>query len=192
MIEEKNHELDRATDLLQETELKRKLMAAEEMIKQLAVQKKKRPKMTEEDVVKFVFQGMLGVGHLVADPAAAQKRLKAEWEEISESTTREPLIEKISGDWVRLNLRTAKAKGIAIEDIVYWFYESSQISPLSFTRQNVYQFCVKYDGSDTMQAAAERILDENWLPSHSEPYRAAYHPAYRVLHRDFRHFKKEE
>ena len=43
---------------------------------------------------------------------------------------------------------------------------------LSFARQNVYNFCVK--------------LDETWLPSHSQQYREAYHPAYRVLYKEFR------
>ena len=30
------------------------------------------PQATEEDAVKFVFQGMLGVGHLVASPGEAK------------------------------------------------------------------------------------------------------------------------
>ena len=37
-----------------------------------------------------------------------------------------------------------------------------------------------------MKQAAVKVLDENWLPSHSQRYREAYHPAYRVLHKDYR------
>ena len=53
-------------------------------------------------------------------------------------------------------------------------------------------FCVKLDGSDAMKAAAEKVLDESWLPRHSEKYREAYAPAYRVMYKDFRKFRQGE
>lgn len=175
----------------QDGELKLKIECAEEIKKQLAVQKKRYPEMNEEDIVKFVFQGMLGVGHLVKDVKAAEERLKAEMEEL-EADGKEPLIEKISTDWVRMNLRRAKADGLKIEDIAWYLVRSAEWGALSFTRQNVYNFCVKMDGSEAMKAAAVKVLDENWLPSHSEAYRAAYKPAYRVLYKDYRKFERGE
>jgi len=47
---------------------------------------------------------------------------------------------------------------------------------------------MKLDGIDRekMKAAAEKVLDENWLPSHSDQYRNAYHPAYRVVSKDYK------
>ncbi len=174
-----------------DTELSLKLAAAEEMKKQLRTQWKKHPQMTEEDVVKFVFQGMLGVGHIVVSRDAALARLEEEYEEVRAGDS-EPLTEKISPEWIRLNLRPAKARGMTVEDIANYVFESAQIQPLSFTRQNVYNFCVKQFPGPLMKAAAEKVLDENWLPSHSDPYREAYHPAYRVLYKDYRTFKKEE
>ena len=98
----------------------------------------------------------------------------------------ELLTEGVSPQWFRLNLRAAKAKDMKEAEIAHMLCESAKRRPLSFTRRNVYNFCVKLDGSDRMEAAARRVLDESWLPSHSEEYRAAYHPAYRVLHNDFR------
>lgn len=172
-------------------ELKLKIECAEEIKKQLEVQKKRYPLMNEEDVVKFAFQGMLGVGHLISDPKMAEERLRAEMEGLEPDET-EPLIEKISTDWVRMNLRRAKADGLKVEDIAWYLMRSAEWGTLSFTRQNVYNFCVKMDPSDAMKAAAEKVLDENWLPSHSEAYRAAYKPAYRVLYKDYRKFEKEE
>ena len=104
----------------------------------------------------------------------------------------EPLIEKISTDWVRLNLRPAKAKGMTADDLAWYLVRSAEWGSLSFTRQNVYNFCVKLDGSEKMKAAAEKVLDELRLPSHSEQYREAYHPAYRVLFKGFKKFKPDE
>ncbi len=176
---------------LEKTELALKIACAEEMKKQLQAQRKRYPLMNEEDVVKFAFQGMLGVGHLIASAEDAESRLNAEMASL-EPDDAEPLIEKISTDWVRLNLRPAMAKGMAADDIARCLVRSAERGPLSFTRQNVYNFCVKLDGSDKMKAAAEKVLDENWLPGHSGRYREAYRPAYRVLYKDFRKFMKEQ
>ncbi len=170
---------------LYKTEMTLKIYCAEEIKKQLQIQKKRYPLMTEEDVVKFAFQGMLGVGHLVSSVGEARNRLAAEMASL-EPDESEPLIEKISTEWVRLNLRPAKAEGMSEEDLTRYLIRSAEWESLSFTRQNVYNFCVKLDGSDKMKAAAEKVLDESWLPSHSEQYRKAYRPAYRVLYKNFR------
>lgn len=176
---------------LDKTELALKIACAEEMKKQLQAQRKRYPLMNEEDVVKFAFQGMLGVGHLISSIDDAKNRLTAEMASL-EPDDSEPMIEKISTDWVRLNLRPAKAKGMTADDLAWYLVRSAEWGSLSFTRQNVYNFCVKQDGSDKMKAAAEKVLDGSWLPSHSEQYREAYHPAYRVLYKDFKKFKDRE
>ena len=44
----------------------------------LKVQRLRYPLMNEEDVVKFAFQGMMGVGHLVASEESALARLTRE------------------------------------------------------------------------------------------------------------------
>ena len=176
---------------LDKTELALKIACAEEMKKQLQVQRKRYPLMNEEDVVKFAFQGMLGVGHLISSIDDGKNRLASEMASL-EPDESEPLIEKISTDWVRLNLRPAKAKGMSEDDIAWYLIRSAEWGSLSFTRQNVYNFCVKLDGSDRMKAAAEKLLDDSWLPSHSEQYREAYHPAYRVLFKDSKMFKADE
>ncbi|MBR2822516.1 MAG: hypothetical protein IKE24_02385 [Clostridia bacterium] len=178
-------------DGLDKTELQLKIACAEEMKKQLIVQRQRYPFMTEEDIVKFAFQGMLGVGHLIKSDRDARDRLAAEMESLAASDT-EPLVEEISTDWVRLNLRPAKANGMSADDLARYLVRSAERGALSFTRQDVYDFCVQLDDSERMKAAAAKVLDEHWLPSHSEQYRAAYHPAYRVLLKDFRKFKKDK
>ena len=153
----------------------------QEMIRLPAVQKERYPLMTEEDIVKFAFQGMLGVGHLIRSEEAAAEYLRNEMAGL-EPDDKEPLTEKISPDWLRLNLRPAKARGLDEAEIVRMLCESARKTPQTFTRQDVYRFCAELDGSDRMKKAAEKVLDEEWLPSHSRQYREAYHPAYRVLY----------
>ena len=172
-------------------ELALMIQCAEEMKNIIRAQHKRRPLMNEEDIVKLAFQGMLGVGHLISSEEQALERLHDEMSAL-EPDADEPLTERVSPQWFRLNLRAAKAKGITEADIAYMLFQSARRKPLAFTRQNVYNFCVKLDGSDRMKAAAQRVLDEAWLPSHSDQYRAAYHPAYRVLHKDFRKLQRIE
>jgi len=174
-----------------EEENRLKIAYAEEMKRCLEEQKKRYPLMNEDDVVKFAFQGMLGVSHLIDSEEKALEWLKKEMDAL-EADPEEPLVEKISTEWVRLNLRAAKARGKTAEELVYPLCCSARMKPLSFTRQNVYNFCVKLDGSDAMKAAAEKVLDESWLPRHSEKYREVYAPAYRVMYKDFRKFRQGE
>ncbi|MBQ3668758.1 MAG: hypothetical protein II920_05985 [Clostridia bacterium] len=143
--------------------------------------KRRYPLMNHEDAVKLAFQGMLGVGHLVASFEAAEARLRTEMEGL-EPSSGEPLIEPISSEWFRLNLRAAKARGISEETIARMLFLSAAQKPCGFTRRDVYDLCVRLDASDEMRDAAGKILDESFLPSHSEAYREAYRPAYRVLH----------
>ena len=178
-------------DGYEKTEPALKIACEEEMKRCLAEQKTRYPLMNEEDVVKFAFQGMMGVGHLVSSEEAALSRLREEMAGL-EPNMEEPLAEKISTYWLRINLRAAAARGKTPEELAYQLFRSAQMKPLSFTRQNVYNFCVKLDGSAKMKAAAERVLDENWLPRHSEKYREAYAPAYRVMYRDYRKFSRKE
>ena len=142
------------------------------------------PRATEEDIVKFVFQGMLGVGHLVSSAEAVRKRLEDEMARNPADDT-EPLAEELSSRWVRLNLRPAKARGITPEELVQRVTRSAQL-PLNYTRQNVVAFCLELDGFDRekMREAVERLRNESLLPSHSEQYRAEYKPAYVVLARE--------
>ena len=126
----------------EKAELALKIACAEEMKRCLIAQKKRYPLMNEEDVVKFAFQGMLGVGHLIRSEEDAVKRLQEEMSGL-EPNPEEPYVEKISSDWLRMNLRAAKARGVTEADIAYMLCRSAQHKPLSFTRQNVYNFCVK-------------------------------------------------
>ncbi|MBQ9408626.1 MAG: hypothetical protein IJU28_04445 [Clostridia bacterium] len=149
----------------------------------LRAQKARYPLMNDEDTVKFVFQAMLGVGHLIASRDGALERLMQEMD-AQEPYEGEPLTEALSDEWFRLNLRAARSRGIPAADIADMLLFSAG-QALSYSRRDVYDFCVQLDKSEWMRKAAEKVMDGHWLPSHSEAYRAAYRPSYRVLHRTF-------
>jgi len=141
------------------------------------------PLMTEEDVVKLVYQGQMGGGYLISSQEQALQLLKEEMEELK-ADENEPLIERVSREWFRLNLRPAKAKGIK-EDIAYMLYESTK-KPVDTDTLKIANHCRHLDRSEQMFEAVYRMLDEeDHPPYHSAQYWNAYHPAYRVLHWSF-------
>ena len=99
------------------------------------------PLMEEEDVVKLVYQGQLGGGHHISSREQALRLLQEEMEELN-ADENEPLIDILSREWFRLNLRPAKAKGIKEEDIAFMLFESTK-KPVDTSMIRIYNRCMK-------------------------------------------------
>ena len=138
------------------------------------------PLMEPQDVVKLVFQAMLGCGHLLGDESLVAKRIAAEMDEII-PTASEPLLEPLGNAYIRLNLRRAKADGLPPLWIARLMIASTPEQICS--RQDVVKTVASLDKAEAT-AIAKRLVDEPaWLPSHTRAYHAAYAPAYRVISR---------
>lgn len=153
-----------------------------EMLLRLRESLQRYPETESGDVVKFIFQGMLGPGHLLADRATVLSRIEKEMSSLSADPD-EPLTEPLSPAWERLNLRRAMAEHISAGQIADLMMQSKAVP---FTRQDVYGLCrrIAADGDCPLSPESlEQILRTDWLPSHSDAYRSCYHPAYRVIPR---------
>ena len=151
------------------------------MLRYLTEQLQRYPAMQQQDIVKFVFQAMLGAGHLVSSRDAVTKYAAREMA-LLPADPGETLYEMLSPSWCRLNLRAAKARAFTPSVIAGLMSSSGKTVP--FTRQDVYTFCEKFSAQKHLirdPALLNRILDETWLPSHSAAYREQYRPAYRVI-----------
>ena len=152
---------------------------------ELLLQALRKDGLGEEDVVKLVFQGLLGCGHLLADEQTVTQRILHERQSLTPDPL-EPLYEAVSRDYIRLNLRPAMALGL----------------PDSWIARLMLCSDAPAAGRDDVAAALtglqdrgiiridlprwlEQVADPHWLPSHSEAYRAAMRPAYRVIGRRF-------
>ena len=147
----------------------------------LEKQLERYPDSQAEDIVKCVFQGLLGVGHLLTSPERAETYIARETAGLTPDPE-EPLIEPVSPAWSRLNLRRAMAEKLLPSRIAKLMMSAA--APAGFTREDVRQICTEYAkqiGLSDMEAALARIGDEQWLPSHSDAYRRRYHPAYRLI-----------
>lgn len=154
----------------------------QEILRHLRTEKRRHPAMEQQDAVKFVFQAMLGPGHLIFSRAAAEEYIARETEQLSAGAG-DPLCEALSPSWCRLSLRGAKEQNIT-PPVIAGLMLVADSGP-RFTRQDVFSFCRRLAISEekliTDQDALDRITDEAWLPSHSPVYREKYHPAYRVI-----------
>ena len=155
----------------------------QELLSRLEAERLRRPAMRREDEIKFVFQAMLGVGHLLSSREAVTAFIARETGGL-QAAPEEPLLEPLSPAWCRLNLRRALADGLRPEAVAGMMLDSACTLP--FTRQDVQDVCRRWlererPLSADDEAALAMILDETWLPSHSPAYRKAYHPAYRVV-----------
>ena len=153
-----------------------------EILRYLREQLQRRPAMKQQDTVKFVFQAMLGVGHLLSSRDAVTEYAAREMAPLP-ADSGEPLYEMLSPSWCRLNLRGAKA-GAFTPSIVAGLVVSAA-EPVTFTRRDVFDFCTRLGKSGehfiTDRDALNPILNDAWLPSHSDAYREQYRPAYRVI-----------
>lgn len=147
------------------------------------------PAMRPEDAVKLVYQNEFGPGHMIGDERKCLARLEKEMAALP-SRAGEPLYESIGGGLCRLNLRPCAARGIPPEDINRLFCDtgrSVQGDQKQFLKK-LRELTAMAEADETPFLPAELdyfliLFRERGYPvlSHSDAYRAAYAPAYRVV-----------
>ncbi len=148
------------------------------------------PSMQPQDVVKLCYQASFGAEHLLGDISAAKGYFDAEFNETPAAEL--PLYEEISDGYARVNIAPWKKRGLPAQWLFRLFLASAAQNP---------------DGKEKMQQAltlAEALVPEfsfskeEWndyvnqyrasgMPSvhHSEAYRDAEKPAYRIVRKDY-------
>ena len=144
----------------------------------------KYPLMTPVDAVKLCYQSAFGCGHLVKNKDFALSILKKELDE-TVSDFDAQLSEPIGGGYVRFNLHKAKAIGIPEEKIAKTFMESANSGEKTEIEPKLE--LLKKLAEEGKTPFSEKDLSEylsgynGEMVSHSEEYRKAYSPAYRVV-----------
>lgn len=147
------------------------------------------PAMTPQDGVKLIYQNEFGGGHLIADPVRSLERLRAEYAALPSGLSA-PLAEDIGNGMARINLSGLDAADYPLEALNRDFVRSAALH-----RGNMEAFLEKLDvlrelAEEGAFGFSSQELEEYLVPyvrsgcpavSHSEAYRAAYHPAYRVV-----------
>ncbi|MCI0696545.1 hypothetical protein L0337_31655 [candidate division KSB1 bacterium] len=148
------------------------------------------PAMRIEDAYKLIYQGALGIEHLLTDTTAAINYLHDEWNKIPANED-EPLYEMISPDsqWVRLNLKPYKAAGGHVEAVWRAMLRSSRTATDQKEFLQRWQEFISlvnekklpFDSQELRDFDNRIALAHYPLTHHSQEYTRAYEPAYRVL-----------
>jgi len=156
----------------------------------LEEQHRRYPLLQIEDAYKLIYQGTLGIEHLLSDTIAAQQYLEQEWNSLAGAED-EPLLEIISPDsqWVRLNLRPYKAKGGTTESLWRAMWRSAAVhGDRGLLRSRWQEFvrlaeagALPYDVAHTRQVDHRIAAADYPAIHHSDLYVETYRPAYRVL-----------
>ena len=160
--------------------------SSEELRAVLRAHARRYPAMRPQDAVKLIYQNEFGGGHLIADPARSLERLKAESAAAVPGPDK-PAHEDIGNGIVRVALPAADYSPEALNRD---FVRSARLrtgSRASFLQKLDCLRALTAEGAFGFDVAAlEAYLTpyiEAGCPmvSHSEAYRAAYAPAYRIV-----------
>jgi len=154
---------------------------------------KRYPLMTPQDAVKLIYQATFGVGHLLAEETIVRARIDEEMRTMLPADV--PVTENIGGGFMRFHMNGTSIERMTdlAELVAVLFLEagthssgtgeqfSARLDILrTLTADGVFSF-----GTDELEAYLTDYLAGGLRAvSHSETYRAAYHPAYRVVSRD--------
>ena len=153
----------------------------------------RRPLMRVTDYYKLIYQGVFGVGHIMGEGAWGWLEREAEGLDMSEHQG-EPLIEAISvdGSVVRVNLRPYLREGGSLTALFDSMRETALVEGSTEAFMEVWRVFltlveegrIEVDPADLEDIGVE-LREKGVIPHHhSQAYREAYYPAYRVVRRD--------
>jgi len=160
---------------------------------QLRTQATLHPSLQPQDALKMCYQAAFGAEHLLTDEASARAYLASEWES-TPGDANAALYERISNEVCRLNLSAWKGLNLPMEWLLQLFIHSCKPLPNALNR--FFAFLGSVDalcaadalpfGMDEWKAAKEEYLHQGVRPlHHSDIYRSAEKPAYRVMDASF-------
>ena len=149
------------------------------------------PLLQPQDVLKFLHQSTFGCGHLIASPTAAAEYIRQEMAQCADSSV---TIEDLDGDFCRVHLCYAKKLGISADTLAKLLAQSAQ-EPCGEEENLEMQLSVALSmAKNTELPFSFESLNQEIIPwrsagsparHHSEVFRNAYAPAYRVIKKEY-------
>lgn len=162
--------------------------------KALLLQCEKYPKLSVTDLFKFIYQSSFGCEHLVSDVASVKAYLCKEAESAPPATG--DLIEPLDGDYCRVHLDYLK-EGLNADTFAKLFVLSGshvtdgkeQLEEKLSVLLELAQSAVLPFSEEDVEEALKKWRSEGYPACHhSEGFRAAYAPAYRLMKKEFVRF----
>lgn len=159
----------------------------EELRAILIAHAKRYPLMQPTDAVKLIYQNEFGGGHLIREVEACLNYLRREYADLEKDPTA-PLYEDIGNGIVRVNLAAVKPEDL--ERLGKDFIASaakhkgtldSFLNKLEVLQELTAEGVFAFDLDSLNSYLSEYKAIGCPAVSHSDPYRQAYKPAYRII-----------
>ena len=159
----------------------------EELRAILITHAKRYPLMQPRDAVKLIYQNEFGGGHLIRDEEACLNYLRREYTSVAKNPT-VPLYEDIGNGITRVNLAAVKPEDL--EQLGRAFIDSAAkhkgtmdrfLNKLEVLRKLTAEGVFTFDTNALNAYLSEYEAAGYPAVSHSEQYRQAYKPAYRII-----------
>ncbi len=146
----------------------------------LALHCARYPVMGARDALKLLYQRAFGCGHFVTDFDACFARVRDESAVCAEAAT---LLEPIGNGYSRLYLGSARQAGISPWLVARLFFLSAERGRGSAeTLLREAELAKRHFHGKEIDALIAEAVDSDFAPfSHTDAYRRAYRPAYRVI-----------
>lgn len=162
------------------------------MNKDICLQYFKRYPLSEiQDFIKFLFQSVMGSGHLISDPIKNYQMFLDEYNCI-EYDENHILFEEISDDLLRLHLEPLKRESLEeIHKLVMLstFSNHSKEELLTVFKEvelGIEEGWIPYDLNEWKKEVKEYIDKGCSVISHSSTFRIHYHPHYRLIKKEYK------
>lgn len=156
------------------------------------------PKAQIQDYIKCLYQSEFGGGHMVENGEASLERLREEIANLTDKQKRQPYFEPFCSEFCRMNLSVSKevspelinrifvvsSKGVP-KTVWFRFEEEMRIFwELCREQSELFPFT-----AEELKAYLHEYCKQGYQPvSHSDIYRKAYEPAYRVIRKEYGRF----
>lgn len=149
------------------------------------------PLSTVNDICKALFQSSFGCEHFIEDRNACTERIISEHASSSFSDT--PMIEELDGSYVRLSLSIID-EGMSPSTLASLFSCSARKEPHGIValeeKLNIFMTMIE-EGKTPLNREESFAYIRSWKQqhypaiSHSDVYKQAYRPSYRLVHKDY-------
>lgn len=154
------------------------------------------PQLCAKDIIKFLYQGEFGCGHLIPSYADAYQRFCTEWDSVK--TCSDDVFEPLNNNFYRVNLGAAKAEGISMSLVLRMFFSSALVcgnktdlaAQLDYVLSMAENEEIKIDAKAFQKEMDEYKAADMPLMSHSAAYAKHYNPSYRVIKAEYAIFFK--
>jgi len=164
--------------------------------KLVLTQMQKYPNCQPRDIYKALYQSEFGGGHFILSRRHALDLLNLEIEHLADRGRMIEWLEPIGMLFSRIHLDCIKQLGLSVQTLFQLFLLSSRYSSGdkdAFWRKllYVYELCktgeLPFDTTDVMRQLEHLKREDFPSVHHTEAFKQSYHPAYRVIRKEYVH-----